>query len=55
MTKFERLLDAKNEAETLGALLMKTHPEEKDKYYKIALKYVNKFEDYCYNNPEGVK
>lgn len=47
MTKFERLLEAKNEAERLGAILMHMFPEKKDVLYKTALKYVNQFESYA--------
>lgn len=49
MTKFERLLEAKNEAERLGAILIHMFPEKRDELYQIALKYVNQFEDYLQN------
>lgn len=48
MTKFERLLNAKNEAERLGAVLIHQFPEKRDELYRIALKYVNQLEEYCY-------
>lgn len=48
MSKFERLLEAKNEAEKLGAVLIHQFPEKRDELYRIVLKYVNRFEEYCY-------
>lgn len=46
MNKFERLLEAKNEAEKLGAILIYQFPEKRDELYRIVLKYVNQFERY---------
>lgn len=48
MTKFERLLNAKNEAERLGAVLIHLFPEKRDELYQIVLKYVSQFEECCY-------
>lgn len=46
MTKFERLLEAKNEAEKLGAKLIKKYPEKKEILTSIVLKYVCLFENF---------
>lgn len=48
MTKFERLLEAKNEAERLGAILIKKYPEKRNEIYEVVIKHVNNFENYCY-------